>query len=113
MLAKFYLLFCLNYVFETVWLDSDLIPRLFEIFENFKSFMSILLRVMNDAYRRILSAKAYFIAEISVFEILKFETLLLKSENGPLTFLITVSTGSVAIISKFITSCLCLGISHV
>ena len=38
------------------WLDSDLIPRLLEIFEKLKTFMIILLNVTNDAYSRILSA---------------------------------------------------------
>ena len=38
------------------WLDSDLIPRLLEIFEKLKTFMVILLSVKNDAYSRILSA---------------------------------------------------------
>ena len=35
------------------WLDSELIPRLLENFENWKNFMVILLNVKNDAYRRI------------------------------------------------------------
>ena len=38
------------------WLDSDLIPRLLEIFEKLKTFMVIVLSVKNDAYSRILSA---------------------------------------------------------
>ena len=38
------------------WLDSDLIPRLLENFENWKNFMVILLSVKNDAYRRIFGA---------------------------------------------------------
>ena len=38
------------------WLDSDLIPRLLENFENWKNFMIILLRVKNDAYRRFFGA---------------------------------------------------------
>ena len=38
------------------WLDSDLIPRLLEIFEKLKSFMIILLNVTNDACSRILTA---------------------------------------------------------
>ena len=38
------------------WLDSDLIPRLLENFENWKNFMAILLSVKNDAYRRIFGA---------------------------------------------------------
>ena len=38
------------------WLDSDLIPRLFENFENCKNFMVILLSVKNDAYRRFFGA---------------------------------------------------------
>ena len=38
------------------WLDSDLIPRLLENFENWKNFMVILFNVKNDAYRRIFGA---------------------------------------------------------
>ena len=38
------------------WLDSELIPRLLENFENWKNFMIILLNVKNDAYRRIFGA---------------------------------------------------------
>ena len=38
------------------WLDSDLIPRLLEIFEKWKTVMVILLRIKNDAYSRILGA---------------------------------------------------------
>ena len=38
------------------WLDSDLIPRLLEIFEKMKTFMVILLSVKNDANSRILGA---------------------------------------------------------
>ena len=39
-----------------LWLDSDLIPRLLEIFEKWKTFMIILLRVKNDTYSRILGS---------------------------------------------------------
>ena len=35
------------------WLDSELIPRLLENFENWKHFKVILLSVKNDAYRQI------------------------------------------------------------
>ena len=35
------------------WLDLDLIPKLLEIFENFKKFIVILLSVKNDVYKRI------------------------------------------------------------
>ena len=38
------------------WLDSDLIPRLLENFENWKNFMIILLSVKNDSYRRFFGA---------------------------------------------------------
>ena len=38
---------------KALWLDSELIPRLLENFENGKNFMIILLSVKNDAYRRI------------------------------------------------------------
>ena len=38
------------------WQNSDLIPRLLEIFEKWKTFMVILLSVKNDAYSRILGA---------------------------------------------------------
>ena len=38
------------------WLDSELIPRLLENFENWKNFMIILLNVKNDAYRRFFGA---------------------------------------------------------
>ena len=35
----------------SLWLDSDLIPRLLENFENWKNFIVILLNVKYDAYR--------------------------------------------------------------
>ena len=38
------------------WLDSELIPRLLENFENWKNFIIILLNIKNDAYRRIFGA---------------------------------------------------------
>ena len=41
---------------KSEWLDSDLIPRLLEIFENFKNFMLILFAIKNDAYRRVFGA---------------------------------------------------------
>ena len=37
-------------------LDSDLIPKSLENFENWKNFMVILFSVKNDAYRRIFGA---------------------------------------------------------
>ena len=39
-----------------LWQNSDLIPRLLEIFENLKNFSVILLSIKNDAYRWILGA---------------------------------------------------------
>ena len=42
--------------FESYRLDSELIPRLLENFENWKNFMVILLSVKNDAYRRFFGA---------------------------------------------------------
>ena len=56
------------------WLDSDLIPRLLEIFEKLKTFMIILLNVTNDTYSRILSAWACSRAGILQFEIWKLQT---------------------------------------
>ena len=47
---------CISAFIFTYWLDSDLIPRLLENFENWKNFMVILLSVKNDAYRRFFGA---------------------------------------------------------
>ena len=42
-----------NINFRAQWLDSDLIPRLLEIFEILKIFVIILLSAKNGAYRRV------------------------------------------------------------
>ena len=63
-----------NLLFKPYWPNSDLIPRLLEIFEKWKTFMVILLSVKNDAYSRILGAEACCRAEISHFEIFKLQT---------------------------------------
>ena len=36
------------------WLDSNLVPKLLEIFKNYKSVIAILLNVKNDVHRSIL-----------------------------------------------------------
>ena len=48
------------------WLDSDLIPRLLEIFEN--------LKIDHDFYKRFLSAQACFRAEISQYTATRLRT---------------------------------------
>ena len=69
----FYCFICFI-IYGPNWLDSDLIPRLLEIFEKLKTFMIILLNVTNDTYSRILSAWACSRAGILQFEIWKLQT---------------------------------------